>query len=165
MEQVWIGFERDPGLVPWLIRKATRFQYNHVLYIYKSADWDREWTLESVKSGVRSVPLKSDRTIHERHRIKFDIAQDLREAQELIQQPYDLLGLILFGLWYLVKEIFRVRLSFKGLSLKGQLCSELIAIPLKNRFYLEMGNSQWVTPKDIWDLMKKRPEDFESEAT
>jgi len=162
VNQVYIGFERDPGLVPWLIRKLTRFDYNHILFLYQSADWGGEWTFESVYGrGVRTVPLRATRKIHERYLVKYDIAPDIRANQELFLQQYDLLGLILFGVWILLKSATRLRLSFNGLKLKGQTCSEVLATVLRNRFYAELEFPQWVNPKDIWNLMQFRPDDFE----
>ena len=162
MEKVCVAFERDSGLVPWLIRKLTRFDYNHVLLLYQNTDWGGEWTFESVYGrGVRTVPLRATRKVHERYLVKYDIAPDIRASQDLFWQQYDLLGLILFGVWILLKSATRLRLSFNGLKLKGQTCSEMIANVLKNRFCSELEHSQWVNPKDIWNLMQFRPDDFE----
>jgi hypothetical protein len=164
MGKVWIAFEKDAGVVPWLIRKFTGFKYNHVLFLYESADWLSFWTSESVsKQGVRSVPLLPHRTVHEKFLLKFDVWPDLRLSQNFITSPYDLLSLLMQAIRISLKTLFRVRATWGGVSLKGLNCSEWIAIVLQNRFPVEFEFPQWATPKDVYDLMLRRTDDFEKE--
>lgn len=165
MGKVWIAFERDKGLVPWLIRKFTRFDYNHVLFVFESSEWDALWAAESVsRHGVRVVPVLPHRVLRDRFMLKFDVWPALREHQLLITQPYDLLSLFVQGFKIFVTSVLRLRLSLSGVSLKGQNCSEWIAEVLRDRFSIEFEAPQWVTPRGIFELMRKRPDDFEREA-
>jgi hypothetical protein len=162
MGKVWITFEKDPGVVPWLIRKFTRFKYNHVLFLYENTDWNSVWTSESVsKQGVRSVPLLPHRTVHEKFLLKFDVWPDLRTCQHLITSPYDLLSLLMQAIRISLRTLFRVRVNWGGVALKGLNCSEWIALVLQNRFPVEFESPQWVDPKDVYDLMLRRSDDFE----
>jgi len=164
MGKVWIAFERDSGVVPWLIRKFTGFKYNHVLFLYESADWKAVWTSESVsKQGVRSVPLLPHRTVHEKFLLKFDVWPDLQLCQGLITSPYDFPSLLMQAIKITLVSLFRVRLAWGGVVLKGLNCSEWIGRVLQGRFPVEYEFPQWVTPKDVYGLMLRRTDDFEKE--
>lgn len=162
MKNFRIGFEKDSGIVPWLIRKLTGFSYNHVLITFESEEWQEEWVFESVRSGVRTIPLSPTRKpkVRDRFLVKKDLSAGLRSLQDLLAQPYDLLGLFLFGVRIILMDLFKVRASFSGVTLKGQHCSELIARVLGQEFQEDFKDPQWTNPKDIYNFILDHPQDF-----
>lgn len=162
MKQFWIAFEKDKGIVPWLIRKFMKFDYNHICLVYESEDWKEKWVTEAVyQGGVRAVPLMPHRKMLNIYRVEYDIADDVRAVQKLITQHYSVASLLFFGFFILLRDLFGNVIRFPTDDPPGQMCSEYLARILHRKFAERFENPQWVSPKDLDTHMKESKVYFE----
>lgn len=164
MKRVWVAFECDEGIGPWLIRKFTKFGFNHVLFIYESEDWKTKWVAESVRNaGVRAVPLLPHRNPKNIFSVKYDIAKDIIENQEMITRHYSTITLLVIGICIFFANLFRTVIRYPKLDPdpKGEDCSEYLARILQRKFPEEMKDPQWKNPKHLDTFMREHPEHFD----
>ena len=150
MKNIRIVFERDKGIVPWLIRYFTSCPYNHVGIEYVSEDWNEPWIVEAVKSGTRNFPVKPHRKWVRAYEVLYDGAdRDLRALSPMIGLPYDYEGLVVFGFCKMLVNWFKMKVWYPKVTYRGELCSEIVAEFLMPRFGKPAGEPQWVSPADI----------------
>lgn len=160
MKNIIVVFEKDKGIVPWIIRKLTKSEVNHVAISYESADWEGEWVAEAATKGVRTVPRKH-RQWRKAFKIKYNAVDHVREAGEYIGNKYDFAGLFGFGWIILMWNLFKVRVRKPWRSASKQLCSEWVSRILIHHDEISFEDPEWVNPQQIVELCEQRPDLFE----
>lgn len=165
MRDVRIIFQKTKGFVPWVIRKVTRSEINHVAFTYYSNDWHRRKIIEAVPiKGVVDRP--SDSTGNIAFKPKYDIEVDITRFHYLIDVPYDYVSLIGF-LWVLFWRWVRIKVRLPRNTSKRILCSEYNALVMNSgyqRLYGRpcpgMADPHWMSPQDLLVFCRQNPDLF-----
>jgi hypothetical protein len=159
VNKVWIAFERDKGFPAWLVRKVSGFEFNHVVLVYESNDWDALWVAEAMTKGVRAIPQKK-RIWRKRFRIEHPkIWEAMRATSSHFGEQYDYQGLVVIGLLLICWRYLKLKVRHPLRTYKGLFCSEYLAMVL-NGIGKYFEDPQYVDVRAIWAICLKNSETF-----
>ena len=158
---VHIGFSTTGGLLSRMIRAATGAPVSHCFIIYPSEVFGGPMVLEASGAGFRMIAWRK----FDRHN-KLVAVYRLKRPEEVMRKgllalaprlgdAYDSLSLV----GYLLRSVFALR-RVPWNSRKKLVCSEAVALYL-HRCGIEVGRVSVVTPRDLFELARNRPDEFE----
>jgi hypothetical protein len=156
LKNIRFAFEKDKGIIPWLIRRLTKCKYNHVAVIYDSVDWEDQWVVEAAFRGVRAIPDKN-RKWECIATPMYDLSEELRSESKYIGEKYELKALFIFAWIILAWRWLKLKVRKPYLKGNRQICSELVAHVVKHIHPEEFKRPQWTSPADLLHFFKNSP--------
>ena len=162
MKNISIVFERDKGFVAAAIRAVTKYDSNHVAIRYDSDDWGTPWVLEAtVNRGAQPFPVRKRVWTHV-YLVNpgCDLVPHIQSSDTLIGQRYDFLAILLFGWLFAIWDYLKLKFFRPHWTLKGQMCSELVATIFNKKFPVAFESPQWTSPAEIALFLDQHPDSF-----
>ena len=160
MKNILIVFERGSSWIAKLIRWFTDGEVNHVGISYFSEDWQEDWIVEALPRGFITHKKKKNQKWYAAFKMNYEgAAIDVRRVRNRVGNQYDYLSLVAFGWVKLWWKLFKIKIKKPWRSAQGQLCSEAVAEIIKLR--VDIGNPQWISPQQLLDICRNRPDLFE----
>ena len=115
-----------------IIRWLSKGRASHVFIQHPSATWGGDWATEATWPMVLQRPAE-----HSRHNIvkeffcEFNASLALQKIRNEVGKWYSFDGLFALGFWLLVWRVFHRKARHPFHSVRGDLCSELVAKMLR----------------------------------
>jgi hypothetical protein len=147
-----------------LIRWLSSGRASHVFIQHPSATWGGEWATEATWPMVLQRPAERSRKyIVKEFLCDFNAPLALNKIRDEVGKWYSFDGLLALGAWLLVWRVFHRKLKHPFHSVRGDLCSELVAKMI--RAATEVPDTKnldpdYTTPEQLLCFCEQHPTQF-----